>query len=178
MSLAFVLVFMIFRGISTVFLWSSWFLVGFHGFSRFCHSFSFFKIVLSAVYYYNIYLGKRCIRKYNLVLSGNVVLAVLNSHSQKKWTGPMKIGACEDLAVNFAEQHYLFEMFLMFCLLDLRSKHMIIHSSNSWSLWTWLILTNNITASSDAWVRAQFFPLMLQNRHNSWGSLICQGKQS
>ena len=61
----------------------------------------------------------------------------------------MKIRACEDLAVNFAEQHYLFEMFLMFCLLDLRSKHMIIHSSNSWRLSTWLILTNKITASSD-----------------------------
>ena len=124
--------------------------------------------LLSKVYYYNIYLGEEMYQK--IQPSPNLKIF------WKKMNRPIKIGVCEDLAFNFAKQHYLFEMFLMFCLLDLRSKHMIIHSSNSWSLWTWLILTNNITASSDAWVRAQFFPLMLQNRHNPWGSLFCQTK--
>ena len=96
---------------------------------------------LSEVYYYNIYLGEDMFQK--IQPSPNLKIF------WKKMNRPIKTGICEGLAFNFAVQHYLFDMFLMFCLLDLRSKHMIIHSSNSWRLSTWLILTNKITASSD-----------------------------
>ena len=94
-----------------------------------------------SVYYYNIYLGEDMFQK--IQPSPNLKIF------WEKMNRPIKTGVCEHLAFNFAVQHYLFEMFLMFCLLDLRSKHMIIHSSNSWRLSTWLILTNKITASSD-----------------------------